>query len=337
MGKQVARPSAGADTSRHLRWEVFESRINKGPPSYVPIDGSPRITVFIDPHGARIGATFFGGVPSILASPLAEISIQGIGVHPHEAIEVSTTNRGLYRDFYTFCCAAADRIQLDRQSVTDALAETLRSWSALTRRKSLLSTEQQTGLFGELTMLARAAKRTGWVTAVNAWQGPAGQEHDFTFLRADAEVKTTLSERRLHQIGSLTQMQPKPDRQLVVVSVQLTPSSGSSGQTLSQLVSRSVLSATSESRAAADGIRDRLARLGWSDDDAPQYTTSLQLRAKMAAITVDANFPAIVPHSLVNIGPKVLARITGISYTVMLDGLGTLDGSRQFDRLLFPS
>lgn len=283
----------------------------------------------------RIGVRFFTGSAYSPASPLAEVAIRNVGIGAHQRLEISTANPDLFRDFYSFCCTLADRVQLDKQLVVRALTETLRSWSALIRRKSLLSDERQVGLFGELLFLTRVADTVGWPAAVDAWQGPDAQEHDFTLLKVDAEVKSTRSERRIHQIGSLTQLLPKMGRRLIVVSIQITPSAGKGSMSLSQLVSQVLSTAILASPQTADTIREHLVRQGWADEDAPQYATRYQQRAPLAAVPVDARFPAIVPETLAALGPERIARIERVDYAVDLSGLGVLDGTEPFERLLF--
>lgn len=323
-------------TSRHLRWDIFAARIEEGPPSLEPIKGKPKTVLFIEPGGARIGVRFHTEDADLPVSPLAEVSIRALGTGPSQMLEVSTANRMLFREFYGFCCTVADRIQLDGQSAAKAVTDTLRSWAALIRQKSLLSVEKQVGLMGELLFLKRLATKIGWTAAAAAWRGPDAQEHDFTLAKVDIEVKTTLAERRLHQIESLTQLLPKLNRPLVLVSIQLTPSSGKGSLSLSQIVASVLAAASAASPAALDPLREQLSRIGWSDEDAASYSQRLQLRAALAAIPVDGSFPAIVPDTLAAaLGMNLRARIERLSYVIDVEGLGALDGTKAFHTLLF--
>jgi hypothetical protein len=81
-------------------------------------------------------------------------------------------------------------------------------------------------------------------------------------------------------------------------------------------------------------IRRRLTQLGWADDDAAEYTTSYQLRTPIAAIPVNDDCPAITASNLAGLG-RAQVRIREVSYTADFEGLGVLDGTKQFNRLLF--
>jgi hypothetical protein len=103
MGGRVGRTTRGSTSSRHLRWESFEARILKGPPSLEPISGSPRVHLFIEPDGRRIGARFFCRRGQAVPSPLAEVTVREVGIGSGTGLEVSTGNASLYRDFYALC------------------------------------------------------------------------------------------------------------------------------------------------------------------------------------------------------------------------------------------
>jgi hypothetical protein len=322
-------------SSRHLRWEVFSTRIDDGPPSVEPIAGSPRALLFIDPGGVRIGVKFYTKDGSVPASPLAEVSIRTLGVGRNQVLEVSTANRDLYREFYGFCCTVADRIQIDGQAPGKAVGATLRGWAALVRQRSLLSADRQVGLLGELLFLSRVAESQGWKSAAQSWQGPDNEEHDFTLPGVDIEVKTTRQERRIHHIESLTQLRPKLRRPLVLISIQITPSSDKSSKALPDMVATTLTKVAASAPDALDAIREQLTRLGWSDRDADLYPQRYQLRTAIAAIPVDARCPAIVPETLSTLSEALRTRIERVSYTVDVDGIGVLDGTAAFEQLVF--
>jgi hypothetical protein len=335
MGVKMTPRASPSRTSRHLRWEVLEARLDDGPPSFEPIAGAPKSLLFVDAHGARLGVRFYTKDVAVPTSPLAEVSVRSLGAGRSQLLEVSTGNRDLYREFYGFCCAIADRIQLDREPPAKAITATLRAWAALIRQRTLLSTDRQVGLLGELLFLNRVAESHDWKSATDCWRGPDSEEHDFTLPRVDVEVKTTRNERRLHQIDSLTQLRPKLNRPLVLVSIQVTPSSGKSSTTLPDMVASTMAKVAANAPVAADAVREQLARLGWSDSDSKLYPQRYQLRTAMAGIAVDKQCPAIVPETLAALSKVASARIERVSYTIDVDGIGVLDGTVAFERLVF--
>jgi hypothetical protein len=335
MVRSLTRVARKAETrSRHLQWESFEARIEAGPPSAEPIKGSPRIQHFIEAGGRRIGARFFVSSVSKIPSPLAEVLIREVRIGSKAALEVSTGNRLLFRDFYALCCAIADRVQIEGQSVSAAVATTLDAWAALIRQRSLLSTDTQTGLVGELLFLRRVAKHLGWEKAAASWLGPNSEEHDFVLPLVDVEVKSTTREQRVHRIASLTQLRPKSGRRLQLVSIQLTLA-GENGFSLPAMVASILTAAGRASSRAADLVRSQIRSQGWEDEDAPNYTRLLCLRAPIMTAAVSENFPAITPATLDSLGQEAASRIDRVSYMTNVDGLGMLDGTAQFDRVLF--
>jgi hypothetical protein len=336
MGKRLKGPAKRAPALRHLRWEDFESRVNRGPPSTEPVAGAPRADLFIEPGGLRIGLRIYAEAGSVVASPLEEIAIRQVLVGGELALEISTGNHSLYKDFHALCCAIADRVQLKGQPLASAVGATLDSWAALIRRKALLSEKRQIGLLGELLFLQRTAKVVGWETAAASWLGPDSEEHDFVLPANDVEVKTTRSERRVHEISSLIQLAPKAQRRLWMLSVQLT-SGGKSNKSfsLASMVSVTLSLAAQSGNAAVDRIRYQICRQGWEDEDAVHYAHRYCLRSPMMAARVDDHFPAIVPGTLSSLGAHCAARIQYVSYSIDVTGLGVEDGTKSFNQALF--
>jgi Putative PD-(D/E)XK family member, (DUF4420) len=333
LAKRARKPSL---SSRHLRWESFEQRINRGPPSVEAVSGLPRVHLFIEPAGRRIGARFFTRIVAKIPSPLAEVMIREVGIGPETALEVSTANQSLYRDFYALCCTIADRVQVEKQPVSAAIMTTLAAWGALVREKSLLSEERQIGLLGELLFLERVATVLGWKRAAAAWCGPDSEEHDFVLPSVDVEVKCTRSEQRIHRIASLTQLQPKVKRKLQFVSVQLTLGGDiKDAFSLPMKIASVLASAGYVSPSTAELVRDQIRRQGWEDEDAPNYMTRYLPRAPMMTARVAGSFPAMTPRALVSIGKGAAARIDRVSYWINVNGLGVMDGTAYFNRALF--
>jgi hypothetical protein len=263
------------------------------------------------------------------------VAIREIGVGSKTALEVSTDNQDLYRDFYSLCCLIADRVQIEKQPVPAAVAKTLASWAALVRRKSLLDSDRQTGLLGELLFLERVARSLGWAVAAQGWLGPNSEEHDFVLPFIDAEVKSTTREQRIHQIGSLMQLRPKLKRRLQFLSVQLTLAGGNKdGFSLSSTVASVLAAAAQASPRAAELIRNQIRGQGWEDEDAPHYTTRYYLRAPLMTVHISDTFPAIVPETLISLG-RAVSRVDRVSYVINVEGLGVLDGTKHFERALF--
>jgi hypothetical protein len=318
---------------RHLSWERFESLIIAGPPAVERVPGEPRVEIFTDPMGSRIGIRIFS--KSIAPDmPLVEMDSRSTIMDGENVIEISTINSWLYREFYAFACTLADGVQIASLTPARAVESSLASWTALVERLAILSPERQTGLLGELWMLERLAAAKGWRDAVRSWKGADAEEHDFSLADADVEVKTTVSERRVHMIGSLTQLLPMPGRPLYILSLQFTQSGLGPGRTLAQAVAEAYASASAESPVSASDLEARLQRTGWRQEHGQYYRRRWSLRSAAKLIAVDETCPVIVPETLASLGANRLSRIVQLLYRVDLDGLGSEDGSSAFLQIL---
>jgi hypothetical protein len=298
------------------------------------LEGSPPVHLIIEPGGRRIGARFYAEENFRIPSPLAEVSIRQIGVGNQTALEITTGNEALFCDFYALCCLIADRVQIEGQPISKAVSNTLSSWAALISKKRLLDDNGQAGLIGELLFLIKAGEKLGWDTAARSWYGPNSEEHDFVLPAVDVEVKTTTQERRIHEIASLTQLLPKKDRPLFLVSVQLTPSGESQGSfSLPDVVAQVLTTAAQTSPEGVDHILHQLRRLNWSDGDATYYVKRFSLRAPFQAAAVGKKFPALIPATIAQLGGDSVARFERVIYSINVDGLGAPEGSKEFSRL----
>jgi hypothetical protein len=233
---------------------------------------------------------------------------------------IRTTQVELMRDFHDMLLAVADRIITTNRSLDRAFAETVQGWASLLDRPRALSVERRIGLLGELSVLSRIAETYGWATAVDAWTGPYGEEHDFALADFDIEVKTTAAERRRHVIHGLGQLQPAPDRPLWFASLRLTRG-GAGGRTLAESV-RSVRAAVAErAPAALPRLNSGLERSGWSAErgDDERWTP----RDEALVLAVDS-VPRLTPALL---AAATFERISAVRYETDVTGLAPTPGA----------
>lgn len=174
----------------------------------------------------------------------------------------------------------------------DAVPVGVRAFKELIARRPSLSEEKQVGLFGELLLVEHGLGIDAGQT-LDAWLGPDEAPHDFVFAAFDAEVKTTRGQARHHTIGSLTQLEPSPDRPLYLLSIQLTEAGAAQqGRTLARLIAdlRGAIPHARQQR-----FTDKLGSAGWRDADADLYPTKWVLRSDPRAYFVGDQFPALTP------------------------------------------
>jgi hypothetical protein len=297
------------------------------------VTGEPRVEIFTDAGGSRIGVRTPAPEADIPPSPLVEIDVRRRQLGGSDVVEISTNNGTLIRDFYAFACSVADRLQVDGMPVVTAVEAALGAWAALLQRLALLDDQRQAGLMGELWLLRLLAESDGWPAAISAWKGTDAEEHDFSLPHADVEVKTTLSEKRLHIVGSLTQLVPTGSRPLYVLSVQLTGAGAGGGDSLTDAVRKSLRDVAADPESLRR-LRTRLEHAGWVDDHAAHYRRPFTLRTPPQLVPVDDDCPAITPDALAGLGDDRLARIGQVAYRIDVTGLGHEFGSDAFHEVL---
>ncbi|ABP53054.1 PD-(D/E)XK motif protein [Salinispora tropica] len=302
---------------RHLSTDSFSTYLHTRAPIDHPIPGSPRVVLFVDPHTSRVGLRGPATPHEIPPAGLEHLTAQAVHHGGQRMIEIAVTDPRLFVDAYPLLCAVADRVQLDQQTLTAALAETLRRLGHLLQTEDVLPQENETGLVGELLVLAGLVYAVGPDTALTAWRGGRAEEHDFGLDEHDVEVKTTMSERRSHWVSSLTQMVATGDRPLWLVSLQIT-TAGSGGRSLPELITavRALLPTTMQHHEF-DGL---LCASGWRD----RYTATCQrrwrLRTPPRVFAVTEAFPRLTPRLLAHAGVEV-THVTDVRYRLDLTDL----------------
>lgn len=302
---------------RHLSLDGFCEYLRSGAPAVVRLDGSPVVYLVIDPAPQRLA----------LRTPLQRHAVPDLSEYRHISAGSIYWNDAqwcelrvdgdLVVDAYPIICAIADRIQLRSMDFGAAVNEALVALRHLLASAARLSDEHEIGLFGELLLLRHLLTRIAPDDALAAWRGPTREEHDFVLGDIDVEVKSTLAERRTHWIGDLRQLEPKLNRRLLLLSVQLT-AAGAGGLTLPQLVDE-VGKSLPKGSAVAD-FRQLLETLNWSAVVRAPFTRRLQLRSVPALFEVDHTFPALTSKRLEAAGLE-LNRFSEVRYAVDLTGL----------------
>lgn len=306
---------------RHLDVSGFADYIRAEVPLEHIIRGTPDLTVFIDPSTPRIGLRTLADLrqpqPKTDRENLEVRTVRMAG-QPHT--EIFVTKSDLFLDAYLFLCSVADRIQLDGMSVGPALAGAVHAFGQLLERESKLSHDLEVGLFGELRLIRALSRNTAHGIDVeellNAWRGPDAEEHDLDLRGVDIEVKTTAAERRLHWIGSLTQLMPTVGRPLYLVSQQLTKAAAEDGQTLPQLIDQ-VRELLGDAPTAARGFETGLLRAGWNDAFVGSCQTRWRLRTLPIAVEVSAGCPRLTPLMLDSVDFPAVA-ISEVRYRIDL-------------------
>lgn len=192
-------------------------------------------------------------------------------------------------------------------------------WRSLLTTRTRISTEREIGLFGELLFVEALLKTFGDSFDIACWTGPMSEEHDFKFANRDLEVKTTTSESRSHRITSLTQLEPSPNKMLLLLSLQITID-GSNASTLPQLVDRvrALLQAKDHEKFA-----DLLSKSHFQEDARDLLTTKWGLRSSPNTYLVNEAFPSLTDGNI-SMSPSLRSLVSDISYRVNVSTLSPL-------------
>ena len=208
------------------------------------------------------------------------------------------------------------------------------TWQSLLG-STLLLTERQAGLFGELWMPNRLTDIFGASIALDAWVGPMAQAHDFRIGGSEFEVKTATGERRRHYINGLNQLRASPQKLLYLVSIHLTRAGAVGGDSLPELALK-----TQHRMDGAHGVKDKFVtiletRLGFRREHYALYGVRWHLRSRTHIIPVADGCPRLVPEAIACL-PEAFAvgRIERVTYQIDVDGLGHVDGSPPFLAIL---
>lgn len=301
---------------RHLTLSRLHEYLHAGARAVVQVDGDPAVSLVIDGSQSSVAVeTPWDGVSLPDLSPYEHLSTDVVFHDGLNWARFEVTGALLLDDAYPLLVTLVDHLQLEREGFSVAVTVVLDGFRELFARTAQLTRDQEVGLYGELLVLERLIQRVGAAVAVQAWLGPDAAEHDFALLAGDIEVKTTTGELRQHWIHGLGQLQPLPNRDLYLLSLQITAAGASPGRTLAELITE--LRAKLATQISA--LDAELHRLGWRDRMADHGLRRLRLRSEPFCVHV-ADLPALTTDLLAGTGIDV-ARIGDVSYRIDVTGL----------------
>ena len=212
------------DNPRYLSEAALEEFLNSRPKTAIRIAGIPEIQlVFLTGENGGVALRVdWDGTAMPDLSEYEHLSADIVRIGEQAWAELLVDDPDVFRRALPAVWRIADRIQLEQLGFAAAVVATLADFRELLEGAPGLSAEREVGLFGELTVLDFLISGTSGSEAIAAWRGPNGDEHDFDLGCGDLEVKSTTSEKRVHWIGSLSQLTPTPGRLLWLLSIQLT-------------------------------------------------------------------------------------------------------------------
>ena len=304
------------DGTRHLSFGNLDLVWESGHVLEVPVVGEPWCSIRLEPRVQQMVLTTPYAAPEPNVAWMQNLTFQPVVDGANEIAEFTVdVPDGGVRGTYAFVTTIADELQLRGHSLATSVSRALKRHGHVLAARSALTPEAEVGLFGELLVLRHLASALTPAEAVAMWQGPFREQHDFTLHGVDLEVKTTTSEARSHRIHGLGQLTPVGDRPLRLVSIQITRSQSSDGDTLTSLVSH----LRSELGKASGELDERLVAGGWDDADADLYATAWMLRNTPRTYAVDDLFPALTAQRVQ--GLPNITLVSEVSYRVDVTSL----------------
>lgn len=194
----------------------------------------------------------------------------------------------------------------------------IRGWQEFMKKSGdgVLGAEEEIGLYGELIILQDLMSvRVPCFSAVEAWKGPLGGIHDFTFGTGAIEVKTTASSNGFPvTIGSLEQMDDSLVRPIYLAAIRL--SFNASGHTLKEKIG-SLRDMVSDDPVALANLNSRLLEGGFIDAFADRYTRRFS-QISQRLIEISGDFPRLTREN-------VAIQIRKVLYELDLDLVQTVD------------
>jgi hypothetical protein len=302
--------------SRHLPETLLDDFMRSRARSALRIPGVPEIQLVFTPGaGVALRVAWDGAaVPDLVE--YEHLSTDVVRTGDLAWAELLIDDPYVFRRTLAVIWRITDRIQLERDTFAQAVKDTLTEFRELLEAVATIPAAREVGLFGELIVLDCLLSSSGGTRAVAAWRGPDSDEHDFDLGSGDLEVKSTTSERRVHWIGSLSQLEPNPHRPLWMLSVQLTTG-------LTESLNVSELIEKLESRLTAVDLvafKEKLHAAGWRDKYSTGPLRRFALRSRPLLLPVNAEFPALTLERLAAVDMSV-SRLREISYSVDVAGL----------------
>lgn len=227
-----------------------------------------------------------GSIPDL--SLFENIDIEYLTDSTQGCFSLRLAAEGMHYAAYSFIAKIVEELQ-HGHVFSSAISRSLNEYELLLQNRSLLSSEKQTGLLGELILLKYLCSIDP-VSALASWLGPEAEQHDFSFGTFDLEVKTTKSERRTHRVGSATQLEPSHNRALLFLSIQIT-AAGTADYAFS--LAKLVEEVRDDLGPHSAPFNDYLARLGWRAADSDSYNNTYVLRSRPAFYPVNEHFPSL--------------------------------------------
>ena len=223
--------------------------------------GTATVLIPLTSETAAIGRR--GGGFALSPASIVAFNYEGRRWHQPAAC-LECTDLALTDTFFVLVLDLVKRFEtMDPTKRWPATLEWLEEWQSLLARRSLMTTEQQLGLWGELWFIAQSSNVD---VLLSAWRGPDSDAFDFFVDEVGIELKVSRRP-HVHHVSQRQVQAPAGDKQAYLLSIWVTPDP-MKGVSLAELIDRLV--AILEDPPS---FLKKISMLGLSMHDRDQYDT----------------------------------------------------------------
>jgi hypothetical protein len=312
--------------STRLKWAEVLKRIKKGYPFSEPFHGNPKCLLSVGPQGREI--IFKIRKQDKLSASNKHTKIQIMEARSGKEIHIKCQDKALFGAFYEICNVIADAVQSKKLRPLQAISESLSKFENILEKQKLPKSEAVIGILGELYFFNELLKKYKPSEAFQYWTGIEFEEHDFSCAEIDIEVKTTLKDERTHRITSINQLTPKPHRELMLISLMITPGAGKGSFSVVELINK--ISKETNEKPLIENIKRKINIILNDSLNSESCKRKFTLRKDPCCYPVDYEFPQITRKIL----GKRNHHISDVSYNIHLDGYNEKKAKFEYDKLL---
>lgn len=300
-------------------YRYFAERKARGYPFSITFPGRAQAVLGSDPRNGT-----YSLVIQNLQKEYIRINKQNINIandSNERKIVICLKNPVLCDEFFQFCSKIAIKVQNpDVKSIKNEILCAIDNFDNLLKATKTISETELIGLWGELYLILINLAKYNQKDIIKYWFGPFNEEHDFAVKTHDYEIKTTIREKRIHKISSLTQLEKKQGRTLFLVSIQITLGNGPSSDSVFSLISK-IRKRLVSNTSAYEEFDEKIRRIKglWSIDE--NKAKFYSLRSELRKVEVNKVFPKITSKTL-SLPKHSKNRLLDCEYSINCENLG---------------
>jgi len=252
---------------------------------------------------------------------LSEYRIKSVGTNNYIDIKSKLVN--YKKQFSTLIQEICEKILRQREDPITAVNSVLNTWKIFWTNinSTILSTEEQLGLLGELYILKKFLNIHAQ-NSLNSWKGPFGLNYDFVFSKWAIEVKITRNPNHIHCINGINQLDNFEGLNLGLVSIIALPGDSEDSMSLQSLIEEIQNDLLCDQPDLEQQFYDLLNKAGYNKTFQNEYSANKYTLLDARFYVIDDNFPKITKKSFKK---EISNQIFDIRYMIDLSNLSCIE------------